>query len=212
MSRLRLWPALSLSALVAVESAALAQHPLCPAPAPEDTYYVMCESPGRDQVQKFLYDFTVRHLFKGPESFEIASDTLIDVLGLRKIFDLSNPDVQAWLADRPSIQFTPLDGSTGDFISKNPKGPQTLNVSDDKAGIALQMDFPEVVQGLYWRSPAHLELQFYRGHAIRFHLSSRQGTKSEDELQCVSIAASRARATTADPQHRYLMSAFDKCP
>jgi len=192
--------------------AARAQHPLCPPPAAEDTYFYTCRPNSADMVARFIYDFTVRHLFKSPDTLEIPSDKLLAVLGLQKILDPSNADVTAFLAKRDSVTFTPLDRTTGEFVSKGSSGAQTLTISNDKFGVSLELSLPETVQGLYWRSPDALEAQFYKGHGIRFHISGANASDYEDDIQCISITRARIRATTGDPTHRYLMGLFDKCP
>jgi hypothetical protein len=198
--------------VVTPASSAFAQRPLCPAPTAEDSYYLTCRPGTTDRVAAFLYDFSVRHLLKSSDTFSIQTSDVLDVLDLQKILDPANPDVKTLLDVRPAIDFTPLDRSTGEFLSKGPTGPQTLKASNDQLGIALELTIPEVVQGLYWRSPAHLELQFYKGHGIRFHLSGPKVTEFEETLQCISITGSRARATTGDPTHRYLATFFETCP
>ena len=215
--------------LAAGATRAEGQHPLCPAPSAEDSYYFTCRAGNKDQVARFLHDFSVRHLLRSEDRFEIPTDVLLQAFGLDTIFDPSNPSVKAMLERRPKVEFIPLDRSTGEFVSKivepkntpaarpaptpSPtKGPETLTVANERIGVTLEITLPEVVQGLYWRSPAHLELQFYKGHNIGFHLSGRNIEEYEEGLECISITASRARATTADPLHRYLMSFYEGCP
>lgn len=190
---------------------ARAQHPLCAPPSAEDSYYYTCRPGSKALVAKFLYDLSVRHVLKADDSFDVPTDKFLGILDMQKILEPTNPDVTALLEQRPAITFTPLDNTTGEFISKG-TGPQTLQVASQTLGISLELTVPEVVQGLYWRSPAHLELQFYKGHGIRFHLSGTHVTEYEEGMQCISISAERARVTTADPLHRYLISLYERCP
>jgi hypothetical protein len=204
-----LW--VSFSGMMALPGSAYAQHPLCPAPTAEDTYYFTCR-PGTDRlVASFLYDFSIRHLFKGPETFEIPTESLLDVLDLGKLLDSKKDDRKTLLKDRPVVVFRPLDGTTGEFKSVSATGSQTFKISYPDLSSAGELTIPEVIEGLYWRSPAHLELQFYKGHGIHFRLTGPGVPDYEDGLQCLSITASRARATTGDPTHRYFMSLFERC-
>ena len=163
-------------------------------------------------VGSFLYDLSVRHLLISDDSFDVESKEILKVLDLEKFLSPDAPEIQQLLSDRPAVHFKPLDRSTGEFISTGTKGEQVVSGTNEKFGITLEATIPEVVQGLYWRSPAHLELQFYKGHAIAFHLSGKKINEYQERLDCVSLTARSARATTTDPAHRYLLNLFDRCP
>ncbi len=213
---------LGLASLVS-PAVALAQHPLCPAPSPQDTYFVYCSPYPSDVVSAFLYDFSVSQLFKGRKTFEVPTDAFIESLGLGTLLFSNADDRRKLLADRPAVEFRPLDrlgddlvgkgySSSGEFILRGLAGAQTLVTRDPLTNASVRVDLPEVVQGLYWRSPAHLELQFYAGHGIKFTLSNAGGEATfQEALQCVSMSQSEMRATTADPKHRNLLARFGSC-
>jgi hypothetical protein len=204
-----LWASFATS--IAVADPAWAQHPLCPAPAPDDSYYVTCRLGGDRVVTSFLYDFSVRHLFTSPDAFEIPTATIFGFLDDPMAVQ-ADPDARAaFLKNRPTVVFRPIDATTGEFKSEGANGEQTLTVSHPALGSTVVVTVPAVVQGLYWRSPGHLDLQFYRERGVRFRITAPGAPDFDEALQCVSITPFRARATTADPKHRHLIDLFEGC-
>jgi hypothetical protein len=198
-----------------------AQHPLCPAPNPTDVYYVYCSPYAQGLVENFLYDFSVSQLFKSPRSFNLPTDLVIDSMGFGNLLFSTDEDRQKTLAERPTVEFHPFDAlgsdlagrgysSSGEFISTGLAGPPSLQTVDSVTGVRVKIEIPEVLQGLYWRSPAHLEMQFYPGHSLRYLVGGSDAAASPDTIVCVSITRSGARATTADPTHQ-LLSRFGAC-
>jgi len=220
----RTWIVAMIAATIWWSSPALvrAQHPLCPAPNQKDVYYIYCSPYAQGLVEDFLYDFSVSQLFKSPRSFNLPTELVIDSMGFGNLLFSTDTERQNTLAERPTVEFHPFDAlgtdlagkgysSSGEFISKGLSGAQTLQTIDSVTGVRVKIEVPEILQGLYWRSPAHLEMQFYPGHALRYTVGdSDEPAVDPDAILCVSITRSGARATTADPTHQ-LLSRFGAC-
>jgi hypothetical protein len=203
--------ALAAIALLSLASMAVAQ-PLCAAPSPLDVYYTSCKPGARDQVARFLYDLSVRHLLLSEGTVDVPALTFLKLLGLDRFFDPElNPEAHAGLEARDIISFRPLDRYSGEVLSTAESGA-TLNAVDDRVGLKLEVNIPVSVQGLYWRSPGHLEVKFYKGHEIAFRLRSNDGSELADRISCLSINGMEARAQTHDPEARHLLIGFEKCP
>lgn len=207
---------------LSLASAASAQQPLCPPPSAEDTYFQYCSPYTEAGVQTFLYDFAVSQLYKGDQGFEVPTSSIIDTMGLGPLLFATAEERQKMLDARPTVKFRPFDrmgaemagkgySSSGEFISTGLAGAQVLKTVDPLTKASVEVEVPEVVQGVYWRSPAHLELQFYAGHAVRFTLGQGAAPTYQEAVRCVSISRSGARAVTADPRHRHLLSRFGVC-
>ena len=71
---------------------------LCAAPSPLDVYYTSCKPGARDQVARFLYDLSVRHLLLSEGTVDVPALTFLKLLGLDRFFDPElNPEAHAGL-------------------------------------------------------------------------------------------------------------------
>jgi hypothetical protein len=194
-------------------AAPASQHPLCPQPRPDDTYYHVCRAGLRPAVSKFLHDLSVDHLYLPPATFSRQIGTVLQTLGMDAFIEADAAELQPRLDTHGNIEFTRLDESTGEFLNKG-SGPETLAVERTYLGRKYQitLTLPETLQGLYWRSPIQLELMFYKGHGLRLHLVPSGGEPFEQDIVCVSVTPERARVVTADPNHRHLIAVYEDCP
>jgi len=164
-------------------------------------------------VSKLLFAFTLDHLYRPPPPFQRDVAGLLQALGLGTFFDLNDPKLHPIIEQRGTVEFTRLDESSGEFVNKG-SGAATLSVEHAELGstFAIDLTLPEVIQGLYWRSPLHLELMFYKGHTVRFNFRSGAHDKFEEDILCLSATPERTRVVTGDPSHRHLMIFYQDCP
>jgi hypothetical protein len=218
----RLAAAVAAAIFVLASVPAGAQHPLCPAPAPGETYYIYCPNRAQAFVESFLYDFTVSQLFKSSDPIELPVAKVVEALGLDKLLFPTDQQRLAMTEARPTVEFRPLDrhddemngkgySSSGEFVSKSATGPQTLQSTDPLTGATVTIELPETIQGLYWRSPSHLELKFYAGHGVRFAIGAPGSAEFKDAVQCISVSRSEVRATTGSADNRSLLGRFGGC-
>jgi hypothetical protein len=198
--------------LLGLQPAAASQHPLCPDPTANDTYFYVCRPGMQSAIAKVLYDFTVDHLYRPPAPFERKLPALLQAVGLDVSSDPDDPKLRSLFEQRGNVEFTRLDESSGEFVIK---GPQADTVAVERTFMnniyKVDLALPETIQGLYWRSPIHLELMFYKGHGVHLRLSSGTGPALDQDVLCLSVTPERTRVVTADPTHRHLVMLYEDC-
>lgn len=204
--------AVGAAALLLGREAAATPRPLCPAPAADDVYYSVCRSGFRGVVARFVDDFTVDQLHQQSRPFRRDVADFLTSLGVEVYIHVDDALTQELLEHRSVVEFNRLDAASGEFISKG-GGNETFELHPallgDKASLQLQL--PETVQGLYWRSPLHLEFMFYQGHRVHFRFNWGDGTPFEQEVACISVTPERTLVTTTDPDHRQAVIMYENC-
>jgi hypothetical protein len=191
---------------------AWAQHPLCPQPAALDTYYVSCRPNTHLVVARFLYNLSIQHLLKDGDEFPVSLKAFLAMFGVDAMF---RSDASAWdalMSASDDLVFRPIDNDVGEFLGGVPTGPQTLTATDETTGVRIEVTVPTRLRGLYWRTPANLDLRFYKGDVVRVRmLGGDNDVQYDAALQCISITDTGTRVVTSDPAHRYLLVGFDRC-
>ena len=189
---------------------ASAQQPICANPAGDDSFYVSCRAGQSQKVAAFLHDFAMNQ-YLSTEKFELPSDKLLDLLALGDLLFPTPNDRVEFVAKRPSVEFRPLDEVSGEFVSRATVASQAIRSTDAHTGVKIEADIPALLQGVFWRSPGHLQLQFYKDHEIRFKVTSAKLPVYDEVIRCVTVTAGELRVTTADPEHRGLLNQFERC-
>jgi hypothetical protein len=190
-----------------------AQYPICPQPDPDQPVYVACVPDGRFAVVPLLTDLTVDLLLKS-EGVPIRRDgrELFKSMTSEETFKANSP-LADFLDRLEPVELTRTDTATGTVrleVGENERRLSTMVTIGDSQ-VRLGLEFPECVEGGYWRTPGVLQVAFWKGQRPSFSTRLAVGTELAAEIDCIALSVDGIRVVTAGTSVPDILIGFEAC-
>lgn len=187
--------------------------PVCAQPDLSAPVYTACLSNGRYPVISQLTDLAIDQLLKG-DGAPLSRDLhAIFVAAANKDFVEANRPLADYVAHLGSIELRRLDTSSGtlqlDVAEADRKFSAPIFIRNSSYDLSLELSAR--IEGGYWRTPAVLQVAFWKGQRPSFRVGKGDDVAVTAEIECLVVAVDGIRIVTAGQQTPDVLVRFDSC-
>lgn len=172
-----------------------------------------CLPGGRFPATTLLSNLAIDHLLRADSRpIERRPREILESVAAKDFLD-ARGDLVEWTGRLGAVKMTRLDTSTGTLKLDVDEEQRRFASAMDVGGASWDVEFtlPARVEGGYWRTPAVLQVAFWKGSRVAVKASG-PGVDVVAEIECAVFAVDGVRLVTADAAVPDILVSFGGCP